>query len=218
MKIIKKIGLLGYCCESTNAVFGNENKIGAALLNINHVIKDITALKNIVDFVVIHLHWGDEEIKFPKKEDVDKARMFVEAGADLIIGHHAHVIQSMEIYKGKYICYGIGNFIFPNFDVQSNFNGEMFLERAVKIQRNSNKESILVELDKDLEVSIKTLKFDGLKVQYSNVDIPRKIPRSKKSYESYKMMETKKIMIQLFLDKPRIPTIKQLKLMLGKMK
>ena len=51
-----------------------------------------------VDYIVINLHWGDEDVRYPKPQDVQKARMFIDAGADLIIGHHAHVIQSFEKY------------------------------------------------------------------------------------------------------------------------
>ena len=64
--------------------------------------------------VFVNLHWGFELKLNPTKEQIEQAHSLILAGADAVIGHHPHVVQSIEIFKGKYIFYSIGNFIFDN--------------------------------------------------------------------------------------------------------
>ncbi len=64
------------------------------------------------DVVVVVFHWGDELDKVPDYYQVTLARMAIDEGADLVVGHHAHIIQGIEKYKGRYICYGLANFCF----------------------------------------------------------------------------------------------------------
>jgi 2',3'-cyclic-nucleotide 2'-phosphodiesterase (5'-nucleotidase family) len=210
----KKIAMFGYSCLSTHAVFGNENKNGSALLDEDKVVQDIQTVKNEVDFIVVQMHWGDEEIKYPKRTDVDKSRMFIDAGADIIIGHHAHVIQTVEKHNGKNIFYGIGNFIFPDFNVPSNYDGKKFQNRSIKVQRKSNKQSIIVHLNKYLQVSFDTVIFRDNSIRNYKVKIPKWIPNSQKAYERNKKISTKKRMIKIFLKNPRVPSLNQIKLLL----
>jgi len=72
----------------------------------------ITAAKEICDFVVVYIHWGNELEPVPKPLQVNSARLMIEAGADAIIGSHPHVVQTFEIYNGKPIVYSLGNFLF----------------------------------------------------------------------------------------------------------
>lgn len=60
------------------------------------------------------LHWGIEMELIPTIEQIAQAHHLINSGADVIIGHHPHVVQTIENYKGKYIFYSIGNFIFDN--------------------------------------------------------------------------------------------------------
>lgn len=66
------------------------------------------------DFVIASFHWGTELEDTTQASQVQLARRFIDAGADVVIGHHPHVMQGIEIYKGKVIAYSLGNFIFPN--------------------------------------------------------------------------------------------------------
>ncbi len=72
----------------------------------------IKKLKSENDFVVVNIHWGVEYNTLPSTEQTELAHLMVDSGADLIIGHHPHVVQSMEIYKDKPIFYSLGNFLF----------------------------------------------------------------------------------------------------------
>lgn len=64
------------------------------------------------DFVVAAMHAGTEYVRFPVAEQIQFARSAVEHGADLVIGTHPHVVQSVERYRGKLIFYSLGNFVF----------------------------------------------------------------------------------------------------------
>ncbi len=85
----------------------------------------ILKLKREVDIIIVNIHWGDEyEIQFNKKQQ-KIAHKFIDAGVDLIIGHHPHVVEGVEKYKGKYIFYSLGNFIFDQY-----FSKEVKIELA----------------------------------------------------------------------------------------
>lgn len=82
--------------------------------SVETIITQIDSLKNIEPSacVIVMLHWGCEHTLEPIARQVQQARQMIVAGADCIIGHHTHTVQSSEVYKGKPIFYSIGNFIF----------------------------------------------------------------------------------------------------------
>lgn len=75
---------------------------------------------NPLYLVFVCLHWGVEMELIPTKEQVAQAHLLIDSGADAIIGHHPHVVQTIELYKGKCIFYSIGNFIFDNDSAPAN--------------------------------------------------------------------------------------------------
>lgn len=86
---------------------------GMAFLNKQSVIADINSSKKQgCSTIIISLHWGNEyEIRYsPEQKEI--ARELVLAGANIIIGHHPHVLQEIEEYEGGLIAYSLGNFIF----------------------------------------------------------------------------------------------------------
>lgn len=62
--------------------------------------------------IIVNLHWGVETSGTPQKWQIEAAHSMIDAGADMIIGHHPHVLQGIENYKGHYIVYSLGNFSF----------------------------------------------------------------------------------------------------------
>lgn len=64
------------------------------------------------NLIITSFHWGIEKENTPTSDQVAMAHAAIDAGSDLVIGHHPHVLQGIEIYKGKYICYSLGNFCF----------------------------------------------------------------------------------------------------------
>jgi poly-gamma-glutamate capsule biosynthesis protein CapA/YwtB (metallophosphatase superfamily) len=73
---------------------------------------DVAAVRPEVDLVVVILHSGYEYIEEPSEPQVAAARAAVDAGADLVVGHHAHILQGIHNYHDGVIAYGLGNFVF----------------------------------------------------------------------------------------------------------
>lgn len=112
-----KIGFLNYVTEDTNPNLPEDSKVYLNTFNLEKVIRCIKVTKQQVNHVVLLLHWGGrvEGGLYPDWEQPKIARNLIDAGADLIIGHHSHTIQPFEIYKGKHIFYSLGNFCFSDF-------------------------------------------------------------------------------------------------------
>ena len=72
----------------------------------------IKRLKKSHDFLVCYIHWGNEHNVFVSKEQQFAAHEYIKSGVDLVVGHHPHVPQGIEIYGDKYIAYSLGNFLF----------------------------------------------------------------------------------------------------------
>ncbi len=76
----------------------------------------IKSVRPNVDYLVVSVHWGVEYKHRPHGGlQIDPAHAFIDAGADFIIGHHPHVVQSFEIYNDKMIFYSLGNFVFDQY-------------------------------------------------------------------------------------------------------
>jgi len=96
-------------------------------LNSNEIINAIKKYDQEVDWLIISLHWGNEYLKDPEAWRIDLAHQLVDAGADIIHGHHPHVLQSTEIYKNKPIFYSLGNFIFDQSWSKETSSSEMVI-------------------------------------------------------------------------------------------
>lgn len=78
-------------------------------------IADIESARQRADVVIVSLHWGDEYTYQVNREQRETGRLAIESGADLVLGHHSHTPQGIEIYQGKPIVYSLGNFLFYPF-------------------------------------------------------------------------------------------------------
>jgi len=86
--------------------------IGAYKVHEAEVLKAVKDLKSRCNIMVVSLHWGKEGSAVVRNKDIELAHKLVDSGADVIMGHHPHVVQSLELYKDKLIIYSLGNFIF----------------------------------------------------------------------------------------------------------
>ena len=84
----------------------------AETYDATRALKAIREAKKQADIVVVMVHWGIERSESPNAVQKELAHAYIDAGADLIIGSHPHVLQGFEQYKGKWISYSLGNFIF----------------------------------------------------------------------------------------------------------
>jgi poly-gamma-glutamate synthesis protein (capsule biosynthesis protein) len=159
------IGLLAYVCETTSPIFVNEERQGVELIAIEKIKNDIRSARGKgAKKVIVSFHWGAEHVSRPKLEDVKIARSVVDLGADLVIGHHAHCIQSWEKYKEKYIFYGLGNCIFPDFSTNAYYDKETNKpDRKYSYkQKYWNKASLAVDFNPITdEVLLYKLRFSG---------------------------------------------------------
>lgn len=81
------------------------------------VFNEIQSAKKDSDFVIVYPHWGMEYNQEITETQIKDAHAFIDAGADVVIGSHPHVIEPIEIYKNKAIFYSLGNFIFDQASV-----------------------------------------------------------------------------------------------------
>lgn len=102
---------------SFNAIHDIENPGCYAEYGREQILESIRRMrKNGDELAIICLHWGDEYVHLPAPRQIEDAHAFIDAGADLIIGTHPHVVQPVEHYKQGVIYYSLGNFVFDMFD------------------------------------------------------------------------------------------------------
>ncbi len=96
-------------------------------------------------YIIVTLHWGGEHTLQPVTIQRVRAHQLIDAGADALIGHHTHTLQTIEEYKGKPIYYSIGNFI---FDQRKPVNSKACMVKLTITKESSHVETIPVEIIK----------------------------------------------------------------------
>ncbi|MFH1188703.1 MAG: CapA family protein [bacterium] len=123
--VVKKIGntrfgFLAYTNLLPERFVATEDRVGVSEWGIEKIKKDITLAKQKSDIVIVSFHWGEEYSKEPVMYQKEFARACIDAGADIIVGHHPHVVQPVERYKDGVIMYSLGNFVFDqNFSKET---------------------------------------------------------------------------------------------------
>lgn len=113
----RRIGFLGYFGDGDFAA--TSRRPGFAPRRSRDIVEDVKRLRSSVDFVVVNFHWGTERAAKPDEWQRTLAHRVIDAGADLIVGHHPHVLQGLEQYHGKWIAYSLGNFVFGGNSLSS---------------------------------------------------------------------------------------------------
>lgn len=106
-----KTCFLAYSDVGPNWMKATEKNPGILLLSDPNFSNKITSAKSVCDVLVVSVHWGDE-YKPHTARQTKFARLAIDSGADIVVGHHPHVPQDVEIYNNKPIMYSLGNFIF----------------------------------------------------------------------------------------------------------
>jgi len=109
-----RVGFLGYAqfVNGGSSNFAQPDRPGVAPLDPFLIEEDIRHLRDQVDYVVLSFHWAIENSQETHPMAREFAHRMVDAGADIILGHHPHVPRGVETYKGKVIFYSFGNLIF----------------------------------------------------------------------------------------------------------
>lgn len=117
------------------------DKYGYAWFLHEKVFDNIKRLREKCDYVIVVSHAGLEEIDIPLPEIRKVYKNFIDVGADLIIGHHPHVIQGKENYKSGTIYYSLGNFMFDEEDGDAEYNGQ-----SIGVKVTLGKKNIIEEV------------------------------------------------------------------------
>ncbi len=121
LKVLKDAGIAAFGYEQVQLLDVNGVKVGLTgiyelaehLGKKQQVKENIAALKEAgAELIIVNFHWGIEREYVPNETQKKLAHLAIDEGADLVIGHHPHVLQGIEKYKGKYIAYRLGNFCF----------------------------------------------------------------------------------------------------------
>ena len=88
--------------------------------------------------IIVIFHWGNEKEEVPDTNQMTLGRMAIDEGADLVCGHHPHVLQGIEEYKGKNIVYSLGNFCFGGNSYPSDMDSMIF-QQTFTIDQNGVK-------------------------------------------------------------------------------
>src|SRR3989344_5460575 len=109
-----------------------------------------------VNYLVVSFHWGDEYKPIHNKRQEALAHVAVDNGAKLIIGHHPHVIQDTEVYKGSFIAYSLGNFMFDQSWSKPTMRGMILEVRLSKdgsmtVKKNTTEQNRLYQIENIIE-------------------------------------------------------------------
>lgn len=114
------------------------------------VAQDISKIKanNSAAQIIVQIHWGIENHPSASKRQREVGHWLIDLGVDLVIGHHPHCIQPIEQYKGKYICYSLGNGLFGNINLPSHFDCNGIANRVYRIKWHPwNRRSLAIRYD-----------------------------------------------------------------------
>lgn len=121
IRVVEEAGII-YACEKTVGIYEVKG-INIGMISVNEVSqgylvedtiqKGITELQEQgADLILVSCHWGVEREYYPEEYQKILGEKCIDWGADLVIGHHPHVLQGIDEYKGKFIIYSLGNFCF----------------------------------------------------------------------------------------------------------
>ena len=96
-------------------------------LRATKLLENISSIRQEVDYLVVSAHWGPNWGYQPLPEHISLARALVDAGADVVFGHSAHVFKGIELYNGKPIFYSTGDFIDDYAVSEEERNDETFI-------------------------------------------------------------------------------------------
>ena len=154
------------------------------------VKKDIEAVRNQVDVLMVAMHWGVEYTHVPTKYQEDSAQFLADNGVDIVIGAHPHVIQPVTWIDDTLVIYSLGNFVSAQLQDQ-NYNKMVGLMTSLNITKTVKGDDVKITIDNvDNELiftSYNKNTWSNFKViPFSNENIGKYLPNYKSVYETYK--------------------------------
>jgi poly-gamma-glutamate capsule biosynthesis protein CapA/YwtB (metallophosphatase superfamily) len=116
----RTIAFLSYSLTFPLEFFASAGRPGTAPGFSDFVRSDIEKARPSADLLVVSFHWGAELMTAAKDYQIELGHKAIDWGADLVLGHHPHVLQEFEVYQGRFIAYSLGNFVFGSESNRTN--------------------------------------------------------------------------------------------------
>ncbi len=116
----RTVAFLAYSLTFPLEFYASKNRPGTAPGYADYVRADIARVRPKADLLIVSFHWGAELMTAAKDYQIELGRKAIDWGADLVLGHHPHILQELERYKGKLIAYSLGNFTFGSESDKTN--------------------------------------------------------------------------------------------------
>ncbi len=170
----------------------------------DRVVESIERLKAVgPDYICVVLHWGDEFINRASKQQVEDAHLFIDAGANFVIGSHPHVVQPIENYHGGLICYSLGNFV---FDMKVPRSTRVGMTISLSLGKDAysysesfiwlNKDYFPVKLNAKIEKRIRKMLLEEWKEMQQRENYDSKYNQEKKFRRNMKRLMEKALLIR----------------------
>ena len=114
------VAFLSYSLTFPIEFYASAGRPGTAPGYREFVKRDIENARPRADLVVVSFHWGAELMTAAKDYQRELGRQSIDWGADLVLGHHPHILQELELYRGRLIAYSLGNFVFGSESDKTN--------------------------------------------------------------------------------------------------
>lgn len=116
----RTLAFLSYSLTFPLEFYASAGRPGTAPGYKEYVRRDIERVRSQADLVIVSFHWGAELMTTAKDYQKDLGRKAIDWGADLVLGHHPHILQELEVYRGRLIAYSLGNFVFGSESDKTN--------------------------------------------------------------------------------------------------
>ncbi|MCA1030201.1 CapA family protein [Bacillus timonensis] len=142
-----KLGFLAYTYGTNGIPVPKGKDYLVNLIDVNLIKADVEKAKKVSDVVIVSMHWGNEYQLYPSDQQKNLAQELADAGVDVIIGHHPHVLQPMEWLErsngGKtFVIYSLGNFLSGQMWDYKDIGGVLYLEFTKEINKDYSEISI----------------------------------------------------------------------------
>ena len=144
-----KISFLGYNNQGSPYWKAEGNKSGINWIS-EEIAGDIKEAKEKSDLIVVSFHYGTEYQEIPSETQKKFSYLAIDSGADLVVGHHPHVIQPVEKYKKGWIAYSLGNFVFDQYFSEKTMKG-LLLEITIRGKEIKDVNSVKVKISEDYQ-------------------------------------------------------------------
>ena len=220
----KKIAFISAVCETTSPLLESNDVNYLSALDPEDIIHKVKKIRNVVDKVVVYIHWGVEDSSYPSKNDILTARRLIDEGVDIVIGSHAHSPQPVEKYNNGIIAHNLGNFIMPVMKNVPSYFDEKGIAHSTFTNRlmlwNRISWGLLIDIE-SLEFRIKKYIFIGswvIELPVTPLDKYLKLNKNifESSYESVlqKHVKSREFLRKIvdFIYRPHVPQKLKMKL------